>query len=186
MSYYPEIHHRRSIRLDGYDYSEPGAYFITICTSQRELAFGDVVGGVVVLNEHGRIVRTEWMRSVEIRKEVELDTFVVMPNHVHAIVWIGPDPRKTLGNLVAGFKASVTSRMNVCSDSPDQPRWQRGYWDRIIRNERELNDIRQYIMDNPLKWAEDRNNPSNAKAQAVGASGARPFATHQKNANAKQ
>jgi len=86
----PERHHRRSIRLKGYDYTRPGAYFITICTHNREPLFGRVVDGEMVLNALGEIVWEEWFRSARIRDEIELfpDEFVVMPNHVHGIVWI--------------------------------------------------------------------------------------------------
>ena len=81
-------HRRRSIRLPGYDYTSPGAYFVTICTHQGELLFGDVVDGEVALNEQGQIPYEEWLASEQIRQEVELDAFVIMPNHVHGIVWI--------------------------------------------------------------------------------------------------
>lgn len=84
----PEIHHRRSIRLKEYDYSQPGAYFITICTHQREHLFGEIVDGVMKLNEHGQIAQEEWQKTALIRNEIELDEFVIMPNHFHGIIWI--------------------------------------------------------------------------------------------------
>jgi len=91
--YDPSRHRRRSIRLRGYDYTQPGAYFVTICTHNREPLFGKVVAGEMVLNAWGRIVREEWFRSAEIRAEIELfpDEFVVMPNHIHGIIWIVGD-----------------------------------------------------------------------------------------------
>ncbi len=90
MSYNPEVHHRRSIRVPGYDYSQCGAYFVTICAARRECNFGEVVGDAVVLSSLGIIVREEWFHSAEIRREVVLfeDEFVVMPNHIHGIVRI--------------------------------------------------------------------------------------------------
>ena len=90
MPYDPKKHHRRSIRLRGYDYTQPGAYFLTICTHRCGHLFGRVVDGEMVLNVFGEIVREEWFRSAEIRAEIELfpDEFVVMPNHIHGIVWI--------------------------------------------------------------------------------------------------
>ncbi len=93
MKYDPDRHHRRSVRLKGYDYAQPGAYFITICTQNRECLFGEIVDGEMHLNEFGEIVRAEWFRSAEIRAEIELhpNEFVVMPNHVHGIVWIVSD-----------------------------------------------------------------------------------------------
>lgn len=88
MQYNPDLHHRSSIRLKGYDYSQPGAYFITICTHNRACLFGHIVNGAMVLNDVGKIVADEWMKSDEIRNEIELDEWVVMPNHMHAIVMI--------------------------------------------------------------------------------------------------
>ncbi len=88
MKYDPNIHHRRSIRLPGYDYSQSGAYFVTICAYQRQCLFGDVVDGRMVLNQYGAIVADEWQKSSIIRQEIELDEWVVMPNHFHGIVII--------------------------------------------------------------------------------------------------
>ncbi|MGP1383331.1 MAG: transposase [Thainema sp.] len=88
MKYNPDKHHRRSIRLKGYDYSSPGAYFITICTHQRECLFGNIVDGEMQLNPFGEIVAEEWLRSQNIRQEINLDAWVVMPNHIHGIVFI--------------------------------------------------------------------------------------------------
>lgn len=89
-SHDPQEHHRRSIRLQGYDYSQPGAYFITLVAHRRECLFGEIVGGDMQLSPLGRIVYDEWIRSIGIRKEIHLyeDEFIVMPNHLHAIVWI--------------------------------------------------------------------------------------------------
>ncbi len=88
MPYNPQTHHRRSIRLQGYDYTTPGAYFITLCTHQRQCLFGDIVDGQMQLNAWGRIVADEWLKSATIRQEIELDEWVVMPNHFHGIVFI--------------------------------------------------------------------------------------------------
>ncbi len=88
MRYDPAVHHRRSLRLKGYNYADAGAYFVTICTRDKECLFGEVVDGEMRLNRHGLIVREEWIRSAQIRTEVELDEYVVMPNHMHAIVMI--------------------------------------------------------------------------------------------------
>ena len=86
MNYNPAIHHRHSIRLKGYDYSQEGLYFITICCYNRECLFGDVVKGEMVLNEYGTIACNEWFNTPNIRKNVELDVFVIMPNHMHGII----------------------------------------------------------------------------------------------------
>ena len=88
MTIEPASYQRRSIRLKEYDYSQPGAYFITICTHQREYLFGEIVDGVMQLNEYGQIAREEWMKTALIRGEIELDEFVIMPNHFHGIIWI--------------------------------------------------------------------------------------------------
>ncbi len=172
--------HRRSIRLRDYDYRQAGAYFITICTHQKECLFGDVINDEMLLSEMGQIVSEEWVRTAIIRPEIELDAFVVMPNHVHGIVVfatnagvdneVGAHARaplrrepKSLGALVAGFKSVVTKRINTLRSTPLIPVWQRNYYERIIRHERELNAAREYIQNNPLQWALDRENPANQR-----------------------
>jgi putative transposase len=86
MKYDPDKHHRRSLRLPGYDYSQPGAYFVTICAHQRQCIFGEIIDGQMRLNQYGVIVADEWQKSSIIRREIELDAWVVMPNHFHGIV----------------------------------------------------------------------------------------------------
>ncbi len=168
---------RRSMRLQGYDYSRAGAYFVTLCSQNRECLFGEIAGGEMVLNEYGKIVRDEWLESAQIRNEIGLDEFVVMPNHFHGIVWIhngvetttdrrgdrpvaptGPRPR-SLGALMAGFKSAVTRRINEMRRTPGMKLWQRNYYDRVIRDENELNRIREYVVGNPMLWDMDRENP---------------------------
>ncbi|PIP72247.1 MAG: transposase, partial [Nitrospinae bacterium CG22_combo_CG10-13_8_21_14_all_47_10] len=141
---------RRSIRLKGYDYSQAGAYFVTICAQNRECLFGEIADGQMVLNDAGEIIAEEWMKSGEIRDEIELDEWVVMPNHLHAIVMIrrgdrpvaptspGPHP-KSIGALLAGFKSAATKRINKTRKTPGAKIWQRNYHEHIIRNENELN-----------------------------------------------
>jgi putative transposase len=101
MKYDPDKHHRRSIRLPGYDYSQPGAYFVTICAYQRQCIFGDVIDGQMRLNQYGAIVADEWQKSSIIRREIELDAWVVMPNHFHGIVIIENNVRAN-GNEYVG------------------------------------------------------------------------------------
>ena len=96
MSYDPDRHHRRSIRLKGYDYSRPGIYLVTICTQGRECLFGQIVDGEMQLNHAGRIAQDEWLRSAELRPRVTLDAFVVMPNHIHGIIILTDRRRGTL------------------------------------------------------------------------------------------
>jgi len=172
---------RHSIRLKEYDYGQPGAYFVTVCTHHRECLFGEIVEGKIVLNPFGKIVEEEWMISANIRREIELDEFVVMPNHMHGIIAIrdhhpvgatGRSPLhrihrtlfpKSLGSFVAGFKSSVTKRINELHGTPGQPVWQRDYFEHVIRNEIDLDETREYIQNNPLKWLEDENHPANIK-----------------------
>ena len=182
MKYDPTKHHRRSTRLKGYDYTQPGAYFVTICTYQREPLFGEIVDGNMILNACGEIARDEWFKTARIRNNVQLneDEFVVMPNHLHGIIWIiepvvgarrrrAPTTHETFGSPVSGsiptimrsFKSAVTKRINQHLDSPGMPVWQRNYYEHIVRDDDELDAIRGYIRDNPLRWALDRNNPIN-------------------------
>ncbi|MCS7283483.1 MAG: transposase [Anaerolineae bacterium] len=178
--YDPQRHHRRSIRLRGYDYTQPGAYFVTICTHGREPLFGTVVDGEMRVNEWGAIVREEWFRTAQLRPYVMLyeDEFVVMPNHVHGIIWIVGEtvgatrrvaPTTTIppagpvagsvGAIIGQFKSAVTKRINILRATPGAPVWQRNYYEHIIRNERALDAIRRYIAENPLRWHLDRYNP---------------------------
>jgi REP element-mobilizing transposase RayT len=170
--YDPKKHHRRSIRLKGYDYSQKGVYFITVCVNKQQCLLGDVVNGKTHLNKYGRIVKEQWLLSSEMRSEIELDVFVIMPNHFHGIVIIsntntvganGRSPLqmkpKSLSSLMAGFKSSATSRINRWRNMPGFPVWQRSYYEHIIRSEDELNSIREYILNNPLHWQFDMENP---------------------------
>jgi putative transposase len=183
-------HHRRSIRLKGYDYSLAGAYFVTISTQDRVCVFGDVVAGVMRLNEAGRMVSTEWDTLLARFPGVDLDAFVVMPNHIHGIIvfatWVSVgaplvgaqdvasnktiDDRATtrvaptLGDVVGAFKSRVTVEYTRGVKTKGWPAfrrrlWQRNFYEHIIRNEASLNHIRQYILDNPARWAFDRDNP---------------------------
>ena len=177
-------HHRRSIRLPGYDYTSPGAYFVTVCTHKGELLFGEVVEEHVALNEYGQIAHEEWLASEQIRHEIEMDAFAIMPNHLHGIVWIretDDEPEvgaqgvgahekahsraplrrapRSLGSFIAGYKSAVTARINRMRGIPGTPVWQRNYWEHIIRDDVSLNEIRAYIQDNPARWAEDQLHP---------------------------
>ncbi len=165
---------RRSPRLPGYDYAQDGGYFVTICTHERACLFGEVIDGAMRLNALGVIVAEEWQRSGEIRAEIVLDAWVIMPNHMHAIVFIhhadldyvpggesncptGPRP-KSLSSLMAGFKSVATKRINAHRGMPGAPVWQGRYHDHIIRHERDLDRHRQYIIENPARWREDADN----------------------------
>ncbi|WP_416236597.1 transposase [Thermomicrobium sp. 4228-Ro] len=154
----------------------PAGYFVTVCTVDREPLFGTVVGGAVQVNRFGEIVREEWFRTAQLRRNVLLleEEFVVMPNHVHGIVWLTEDPPAdaspseqavprlpagSLGAVVGAFKAAAARRINRERGTPGAPVWQRNFWERIVRSDRELERIRQYIVENPLRWQEDSLHP---------------------------
>jgi len=181
-SHAPGAYHRRSVRLRDYDYGQEGAYFVTLCAHDRACLFGDVVDDGVHLTDYGQIANEEWAYTELLRSHVRLDAYVVMPNHVHGIVvvthWLrAPSDThsraatsdaeqravavsQTLGAIVRGFKGAVTYRVNVLRGTPRIPVWQRNYYERVIRNDRELERIRTYIACNPARWAEDENNPA--------------------------
>jgi REP element-mobilizing transposase RayT len=164
---------RKSTRLVEYDYSSVGGYFITLVTYDRLHLFGEIIAGIMQSNPLGQIVAEEWLRSPMIRKEITLDEWCLMPNHFHAIVMInenGQSPAKkpdfkekgqfqqtkSLGSFVAGFKSAVTKRINETRQTPGIPVWQRNYYDHIIRDEDDLDRIRNYIASNSLKWELDK------------------------------
>jgi REP element-mobilizing transposase RayT len=229
MTYDPERHHRRSIRLRGYDYRQAGAYFVTICVQDRACLFGEVVDGDMRLSKAGENVQAVWNDLPRRFPGIDLDAFVVMPNHVHGIVFLGADPdvggdngtprrdegaihraptnvsrlpragrvedagsgmpggkrhvgarfiapsspaptsripasppdgrlNPTLGEIVRAFKAVTTRQIRLATTHPFS--WQRNYYERIVRNDRELERARAYIAVNPGRWAEDAENPS--------------------------
>ena len=177
--FYCDIHHRRSIRLDGYDYTQAGAYFITICTYERECLFGNVVEGNMQPNDLGRIVADEWVKTADIRPEIGLDAWVVMPNHFHGIVVMingrgtarraptteqfGKPVAGSIPTIIRSFKSAATKRINEFRHTPGMPVWQRNYFEHIIRNKTALAKIREYIINNPQQWELDRENPTNIR-----------------------
>lgn len=178
MKYNPEKHHRRSIRLKGYDYSQVGAYFVTICAQNRACLFGDIVGGEMRLNDTGKIVADSWRWLASQYDYVELDEWVVMPNHIHGIIVVNDrrgdsriaptrtaptGKRKPIGRLIGAFKTVSTKHINIMRGTPGIPVWQRNYYEHIVRNDESLNRIREYIKNNPLQWKLDRENPNVAK-----------------------
>jgi REP element-mobilizing transposase RayT len=187
MKFDPQKHHRRSIRLQGYNYSQAGAYFVTIVAWQREILFGEILngetpqGGDVVLNDFGKIIQEEWEQTAVIRPNVELGEYVVMPNHFHGILVFTNDdaytvgatrrvaPTKTklqsgsLGAVIGQFKSIVTKRINRLRGVEGVPVWQRNYYEHIIRNESEMDRISRYIESNPMRWADDDENPNHVR-----------------------
>ncbi len=106
----PDVHHRRSIRLPGYDYTLGGAYFLTLCTHQREPLFGQIANGVMHLNDSGKIVQDEWLRTAVLRHEIQLDSFVVMPNHLHAVILFAPTAQRVGDGLVGAHSRAPLRR----------------------------------------------------------------------------
>lgn len=172
------IHHRKSIRLMGYDYARQGAYFVTICSQNRQNIFGNLVDGKMQLNDRGAIVKDVWEWLGEQYAYVGLDEYVVMPNHFHGIIFIKNDSSmdglltcrggsriaptttvkiKPLGQLIGVFKTVSSKRINQIGDTAGAQWWQRNYYERVIRNESELQRIREYIANNPANWENDKN-----------------------------
>ena len=183
------LHRHRSIRLRDYDYAHAGAYFITACTHARQCIFGEIIGGIMQLSDFGAAAQECWRAIPEHSPYVDLDAFIVMPNHVHGIVTITVGARHavplhnatsvpaafgkplagSLATIVGSFKSATTKRVNELRGTPAAPVWQRNYHEHVIRNDRDLDRIRQYITENPVRWADDEFNP------AVGAQHAAPL-----------
>jgi putative transposase len=216
----PSPHNRRSLRMQEYDYSWHGIYFITLCAFDRKCGFGNIVNFEMRPSAVGEIIIEEWLKSETIREEIELETWALMPNHFHGIVVIkdtsslkasptdviptthplspahlllsvgahgrapgdasapgdnrahgrAPLQRKSrsLSSFMAGFKSATTKRINIMLGTPGAPVWQRNYYEHVIRNGREFSLINYYILNNPVNWVYDKENPV-AKSMAAGA-----------------
>ena len=166
-------YHRHSLRIKKYNYSLPGAYFVTICTYRKENILGYIIDGKIKLNVLGKITEREWLKTFQIRENIQSDKYIVMPNHFHGIIILTNNkkgvlqyaptnkfrsPSQTIGSIVRGFKSAVTREIKRLDYPFLYSIWQRNYYEHIIRNERELNRIREYIQNNPLRWQYDREN----------------------------
>jgi len=168
--------HRHSIRLKGFDYAQPGMYFVTICARNKEWLFGEIQDGKMELNEWGRIVEKCWYEIPKHFEHVSLNEFVIMPNHVHGIISIHssrnhvgarhavplPKNRKfagaipgSLSTIIGSFKSAATKRINESLLLDHMNPWQRNFYEHIIRNMKDLNRIRTYIKENPAHWEND-------------------------------
>ncbi|MEX0662891.1 MAG: transposase [Balneolaceae bacterium] len=188
---------RRSIRLQGYNYSSPGEYFITICTHNRKCLFGDVVDGEMRLNECGVVAEDFWRQIPKRYENAILDEFVVMPNHIHGIIGIefksdshpvGSIPvgaihelplrdddnidlknhqmerrKMLLPKIIGWYKMNVSKQVNILLENTGHRFWQRNYYEHIIRNDKSLHHIRNYIINNPLKWQADSFHTNNSQ-----------------------
>ena len=211
MQYDPEKHRRRSIRLQEYDYSQPGAYFVTICVRNGECLFGEISKGKVHYSQIGIIADDNLVKTMDGKRLTKLDSYVIMPNHVHIIVFIESDERysegvspktgprsgrqasntptdtkplsydrrgvtcnarenadyyseisprnNSLPVLVRNYKAAVTQWCN--KNGREYFKWQRNYYEHVIRNEIDLHQTREYIINNPIQWEFDEENPQN-------------------------
>src|SRR5450759_502937 len=177
-NYNPNIHHRRSIRLKGYDYSQAGLYFITICVKDREHLFGEIVDGKMILNDAGKIADECWLEIPKHFPDSVLHEHIVMPNHVHGIIELSQkninDIRvenfqsvqnefqkiipHSIGSIIRGYKIGVTKwfRNNTVGAENFLPvLWQRNYYEQIIHDEKSYERISEYIINNPKNWKED-------------------------------
>ena len=172
-----EKRQRKSIRLKEFDYSQPGEYFVTICAKNHKCIFGSIVNGQMDLNERGNVVKECWEKIPEHFPNVVLDEYIIMPNHIHGIlVLIGPivgtrpavsllherfgkPVSGSLSTIVRSFKSAVTKRINEMHVRESGQLWQPRYYDRIIRSEKELQNTRDYIANNVITWAFDKDNP---------------------------
>ena len=174
-----------SKRLPRHDYSQPGAYFITICAADRRCIFGEVADGEIRLNKNGLIVAEQWARLPSHYPDASLDEFVIMPNHVHGIICLSDGNPSSVGagfkparasqptkrrdglpEIIRGFKTFSSRRINQLRGTPGNPVWQRNYYEHVVRGEDDLDRIRRYIVENPLKWADDPENPTPGRVSA--------------------
>jgi putative transposase len=151
---------RQSIRLQGFDYSQAGAYFVTICSYDRKCIFGNITNCHLQLTEIGSLVIACWKGLAHQYPFISHDTWVLMPNHLHGILWLNNDYSKvkSLGKVVAAFKAMSTSQTRQFVDHK-MKLWQRDFFEHIIRDQNDLFRLRQYISDNPTQWTIDVENP---------------------------
>jgi putative transposase len=150
---------RNSMRLQFYDYSSAGFYFITICVKNREPFLGRIINKEMILSDAGKLVYDFWDKIPDYYSNVLLDEFIVMPDHIHGVLAINemfnPTDRKSINTIIGSFKSVCTKRINTMQ-SKFYFSWQRGFYDHVIRNEQSLHQIREYIRLNPEKWEEEK------------------------------
>ena len=200
MKYNPDKYHRRSIRLNGYNYSSAGFYFITICTHQRICLFGNVEESEIHPSKFGQIATARWQEIPQHFSHVALDEFVIMPNHIHGILTVNdgrsmallrstrmrsrkfshPIPR-SISTVIGSFKSITTRQINEIRNASGCPVWQGRFYDHIIRDRGSLDRIRQYIRNNPLTWQVDKL----YSEVAIGDGGLRTWQCHVLNRSGK-
>lgn len=170
MVHKPEYEHRRSIRLQNHDYASPGEYFITICTYEREPIFGMIRENKMILNEWGTIAESSWQNLYQHFSHIHLNSWIVMPNHIHGIICIDEYPdghfktdRKfsdaisgSISTIVGSFKSATTRKINQIRQNSGATIWQRNYYEHVIRDDITKARIQDYIVNNPKNWTDDR------------------------------
>ena len=170
-----DTHRRKSIRLRGYDYTRAGAYFVTICTKGRACLFGEVVNDEVHLSAAGAIVQDEWLWTPVVCPYMHLDAFVIMPNHFHGTIVLDPGQGtachaptmerfgvpvdRSLPTIIRAFKSASTREINRMTRILGVSVWQRRFCEPVIRDDRDLERIRAYIVNNPSQWPSDVEHP---------------------------
>ncbi len=174
---------RRSIRIKGYDYSATGMYFITICTWNHLHLFGEIQNDRMIIDKYGKIAEKEWFKTGELRNNIKLHEYIIMPNHFHGIIEIvnchsldcrgtarralkdfrastkeqfGKPSSNTIPTIIRSFKGAVTKRIRELENNSGLNIWQKNYYEHIIRNEDSYLKISEYILTNPLKWRLDK------------------------------
>jgi len=168
---------RNSLRHPHHDYTQAGAYFVTFCAHNGRSLFGRVEDGIMILNPLGQIADQAWHEFAERHPEVDLDIFIIMPNHGHVVLWIKHDPESiereipgkerkfgdaipgSLSTLIGAYKSTVTQKAKNSGLIPGPPLWQRNFHDHIVRNQEELARIREYIRTNLANWLTDQLHP---------------------------
>ncbi|GBF87009.1 hypothetical protein AsFPU3_4088 [Aphanothece sacrum FPU3] len=161
MKYDPDIHHRRSIRLKNYDFSTWCIFYNDLYLS-KTMFIGEIVDDTINLNLLGNTVKFYWENLINYYAYLQLDEFVIMPNHLHGILILNDRKqkihRKGIPEIIRGFKTFSAKHINLIRRCPNVPVWQRNYYEHIIRNESDLNRIREYILNNPKNWLKDPDN----------------------------
>ncbi len=168
------LKNRKSVRIKEYDYSQPGYYYITICTHQREQPLGKIINGQIELSNFGVIIKEELNKTENLRSNIKIDYYQVMPNHIHLILIIdkkledtarrvpteafGVPVQGSLSTIIRSFKSACSKRINELRKTPGSQVWQSLFFEHIIRNDKELYEIRKYIEFNPLNWEDDEYN----------------------------
>lgn len=178
MTYDRARHHRQSLRWREHAYATGGTYFVTICTFQRTPLFGNVVDGEMLVNQLGRLVENEWVATERARPSVKIDVFALMPDHLHGLIHLeeptttgdhigacrtesrmssAPPFRapRSLSSTISGFKGAAMRAVNIVRSTPGAQVWQRGFYERVVRDQSEFDRIADYIVSNPSRWRSD-------------------------------